>query len=181
MGEDVAVGEAGPFAVRGRIAATIVLTIALLAAQALAMSALTLGPVAEHAVGHAAMAAPILLLLLLAATVWPSPPPTRLGSGARLVLLGGLAALGGGGLLEGLGALGYAEPTPRATLQAIHDIGVLVTIAGLPLTFAGGLLSIAAAALWRGWLRSTWFWVTTAGVATLVALYLGGALVFGLY
>lgn len=164
-----------------RVLPTIGLAVALLIVQAVTMSSITLGPLAEHAVGHAVMGVPFLLLLVLVLTVWPAPPPTRLGRTGRVVLIVGLAAVGGGSLGEAVGALGYADPGSIQALQAAHDIGVLVTIAGIPLLFLGVVLSIAAAAVWRGWVHRKRFWGAVAVFIVLVAAYLAGAMIFGFY
>lgn len=176
-----ALTEGPPAPERRTVLPTVALATVLLIAQAVAMTSLALDPVAEHAVGHAAMAVPFLLLLVLVLTVWPAPPPTRLGRMGRVGLIAGLAGVGGGGLSEAAGALGYAESRPNETLQAVHDLGVLVTLAGLPLLVLGVVLSIAALAVWRGWVRRRLFWGAVAAFLVLVALYLTGALVFGLY
>lgn len=157
------------------------LAVALLIVQAVAMSSITLGPLAEHAVGHAVMGLPFALLLVLVLTVWPAPPPTRLGRTGRVVLIAGLAAVGGGSLGEAVGALGYADPGSVEVLQRVHNIGVLVTIAGIPTLFLGVVLSIAAAAVWRGWVRRKRFWGAVAALIVLVAAYLAGAMIFGFY
>jgi hypothetical protein len=140
----------------------------------------SLGPVAEHAVGHGAMALPFVILVVLVQVVWPAPPPTSLGRAGRVVLVVGLAAFGGGAALEAVGALGYTEPEPNAALSALHDIGVYVTLAGLPILLLGVILSIASAALWSGWIRRRWFWAAVTGFAVLVTTYLMSVLVIGI-
>jgi hypothetical protein len=167
---------------RSPVTSSILLTAAIAAALLTLASLLPLAGNVDHAIGHLALAVPLLLLLAAVVFTWP---PFGVGPTARWVrtlLLVALGAFGGGLLLEAVGAFGYTEDgVGRANrLAVLHDIGVVVWSSGFILTVVAAILAVAVSiADRRGAGRSRFLTITVALAILVVVAFEVGALVFG--
>ena len=107
---------------------------------------------AGHAYPHVASGIPVILLAVVTMRLW-TPSRSRLASAARAALVAGLLLLGGGLLLESVGALGWetAKWTPWVESQLVrypalttlhNSIGVGVAIIAIPIIILGVALTL---------------------------------------
>ena len=142
--------------------------------------ALPLSGRSEHAVSHLALGVPVALLVVLAVKTWPAPVSGLPASLARKLLLVGLAFLGGGQLIEAIGAFGYDDYDVRNGLAVFHEMGVLIGPLGIVLTMAGAIASFGVAlAARRGAAGSHYVSAAVVLAAVAAVAFVVGAVIFG--
>ena len=117
---------------------------------------LPLGSEGEHFAGHFSVGVTVLLLLLVVLWAWPRPSSDQMRSMARRVLGAGLALVGIGQLVEGVGAFGFRGNDQVNFLATVHDLA-MVGLVGVPIALVGALLWVMLALAARlGVDRSRW-------------------------
>jgi hypothetical protein len=100
---------------------------------------------AEHAIGHAVLAVPLLALLGASLWFWPAPRPFPSAERARRVIVGGLGIVCTGQVLEATGALAYdGDERVWPALAILHDLGVVGGPLGLLVVGCGIALAMRA-------------------------------------
>ncbi|MFP5370785.1 MAG: hypothetical protein ACLGI3_08560 [Actinomycetes bacterium] len=163
------------------MATTVALAFVLAVVLGYLVSVLPLRGNDAHAASHLAVAVPAGLLLALARRTWP-PPAVRAEVLSRGVFLLGLGLVGGGMVLEAIGAYGYEEDGGRRIeeLTTLHSVAVPFGGMGLLLTVLGGILiagvQLAAS---RGRVQPRYLTGVVVVVLVAVAVYFGGVFFFG--
>jgi hypothetical protein len=99
------------------------------------------GENSSHAAGHLTYAVPALLFAFSLIRLDPPPKPTESGRRSRRALTAGLLLLGIGGATEAIGAFGKGTYNSGFNaLTALHDLGLLLTLAGTFAIFMSALL-----------------------------------------
>lgn len=105
---------------------------------------------AGHAASHLVVGLPALLLLF-SSSRWREPAPGRSGSVARKLVVIGLGVLGGGQLLEAIGAVGFEGYARQyGWLATLHDISMVLGPLGLLFLLLGGILTAVVRMKQRG-------------------------------
>lgn len=123
----------------GTLVAMVILTLTLASADA----RYALSSEAEHAIGHAVLALPLLALIGASLWLWPTPRPLPGAIRGRRVIIGGLTIVCAGQMLEASGAFAFnGNERVQPTLAILHDLGVVGGPLGLLIIGCGIAMAV---------------------------------------
>lgn len=134
----------------------------------------------DHAVGHLAVAVPVLLLLTWVLLWWPPAGAELATRVARATFVAGLAIGGLGLVAEAIGALDVGQSILEANgLPNFHDIGVAVWPVGFVVLIAGAITSGGAGLAQRHGGNPILVAGSVIFAVVAMAAFAVGALIFG--